>query len=149
MYCTAKCVYYDVMVCFVNTRRLLAVSMAERQNQNKRKPNWFSSECLLLAQLVLERNAVIRGKFGSGVTAKAKKDACASVADALNSSFPLAEMASFRRVAEVISSRIKSAIKSIPALSNRYRFRSSSLYSAKTSLRSRKTLSCLLAAILF
>jgi len=43
--------------------------------KRKRKPNWSQDQLLLLAQFVLERRGIIKGKFGSGVTSKKKWEA--------------------------------------------------------------------------
>ncbi|XP_048240514.1 uncharacterized protein LOC125373466 [Haliotis rufescens] len=54
----------------------------------KRKPNWSSDQTLLLVQLVDERKAIIKGKFGSGVTSRMKKEAWGEVAANINAAFP-------------------------------------------------------------
>lgn len=57
--------------------------------RQKRKPNWTQKECLLLAQLVEERKAIIRGKSGNGITSKSKRQAWEEVALNINTVFPL------------------------------------------------------------
>ncbi|KAK0138748.1 hypothetical protein N1851_024712 [Merluccius polli] len=48
---------------------------SEDNVKRKRKPNWSQDQLLLLAQFVLERRGIIKGKFGSGVTSKKKREA--------------------------------------------------------------------------
>ena len=43
---------------------------------------------MLLAQLVLEFRHTIKGKFGSGVTSEAKRDAWESISFNINAAFP-------------------------------------------------------------
>lgn len=54
-----------------------------------RKPNWTEEQCLLLAQLVEENKGVLRGKFGSGITAQAKRQTWERIARRISASFPL------------------------------------------------------------
>ena len=56
--------------------------------KRKRKPNWPQDQLLLLAQFVLERRGVIKGKFGSGVTSKKKREAWEEICLSMNASFP-------------------------------------------------------------
>ena len=60
----------------------------EKTKKRTRKPNWSKDKLLLLAQLVLERRHTIKGKFGSGVTSKAKSDAWESISFNINAAFP-------------------------------------------------------------
>ncbi|XP_046351346.1 uncharacterized protein LOC124131880 isoform X1 [Haliotis rufescens] len=54
----------------------------------KRKPNWSSDQTLLLVILVDEWKAIIKGKFGPGVTSRMKKEAWVEVAANINAAFP-------------------------------------------------------------
>ena len=58
------------------------------EKKRKRKPNWSQDQLLLLAQLVLERRGVIKGKFGSGVTSRKKREAWEEIKFHINASFP-------------------------------------------------------------
>ena len=60
----------------------------ETTKKATRKPNWSQDQLLLLAQLVLEFRHTIKGKFGSGVTSKAKRDAWESISFNINAAFP-------------------------------------------------------------
>lgn len=65
--------------------------MAESESKRKckRKPNWTQEQLLLLAQLVEEKKDIIKGKFGSGVTSKTKREAWESICQHVNAAFPL------------------------------------------------------------
>ncbi|TWW80066.1 uncharacterized protein LOC130532368 [Takifugu flavidus] len=54
-----------------------------------RKPNWTEEQCLLLAQLVEENKGVLRRKFGSRITAQAKRQTWERIARRISASFPL------------------------------------------------------------
>ncbi len=54
-----------------------------------RKPNWTEDQCLLLAQLVDEHKAVLREKFGPGVTVQTKRNAWERIVQQIDASFPL------------------------------------------------------------
>ncbi|KAJ7993491.1 hypothetical protein DPEC_G00272970 [Dallia pectoralis] len=54
-----------------------------------RKPNWTEEQCLLLARLVDEHKAILKGKFGPGVTARGKKQIWERIAQTINGAFPL------------------------------------------------------------
>ena len=57
--------------------------------KRKRKPNWTKEQLLFLSQLVDERKAVIKGKFGVGISTKTKKEAWQSICMQVNAAFPL------------------------------------------------------------
>ncbi|XP_039664294.1 uncharacterized protein LOC120563880 isoform X5 [Perca fluviatilis] len=61
----------------------------ESKPRRARKPNWTEEQCLLLAQLVEEHKAILKGKFGPGVTARDKKQTWERIAQTINGSFPL------------------------------------------------------------
>ncbi|KAK0150777.1 hypothetical protein N1851_008120 [Merluccius polli] len=61
---------------------------SEEKAKRKRKPNWSQDQLLLLAQFVLERRGIIKGKFGSGVTSKKKREAWEDITFNINASFP-------------------------------------------------------------
>ncbi len=54
-----------------------------------RKPKWTEAQCLLLARLVDEHKAVLRGEFGPCVTEQTKRDARERKAQQTDASFPL------------------------------------------------------------
>ena len=56
--------------------------------KRKRKANWSQDQLLLLAQFVLERRGVIKGRFGAGVTSKKKREAWEEICVNINASFP-------------------------------------------------------------
>lgn len=65
------------------------VSNMESKPRRARKPNWTEEQCLLLAQLVDEHKAILKGKFWPGVTARDKKQTWERIAQTINGSFPL------------------------------------------------------------
>ncbi|CAL8259532.1 unnamed protein product [Arctogadus glacialis] len=62
--------------------------MDDEQVKRKRKANWSQDQLLLLAQFVLERRGVIKGRFGAGVTSKKKREAWEEISVNINASFP-------------------------------------------------------------
>ena len=61
----------------------------ESKSKRARKPSWTEEQCLLLAQLVDEHKAILKGNFGPGVTAREKKQTWEHIAQTINGSFPL------------------------------------------------------------
>ena len=57
--------------------------------KRRRAPNWSQEQVLLLAQKILERRDIIKGKFSPTVTYQAKHEAWAEVAHHVSASFPL------------------------------------------------------------
>ncbi|CAL8370624.1 unnamed protein product [Boreogadus saida] len=62
--------------------------MDDEKVKRKRKANWSQDQLLLLAQFVLERRGVIKGRFGAGVTSKKKREAWEEIRVNINASFP-------------------------------------------------------------
>ena len=62
--------------------------MDDEKVKRKRKANWSQDQLLLLAQFVLERRGVIKGRFGAGVTSKKKREAWEEICVKINASFP-------------------------------------------------------------
>ena len=59
--------------------------MDDENVKRKQKANWSQDQ---LAQFVLERRGVIKGRFGAGVTSKTKREAWEEICVNLNASFP-------------------------------------------------------------
>lgn len=57
--------------------------------KRKRKPNWTQDQLLLLAQLVLEKKNIIKGKFGTGISSKTKRETWERICLQINAAFPL------------------------------------------------------------
>lgn len=57
--------------------------------KRKRKPNWTQDQLLLLAQLVLEKRNIIKGKFGTGISSKTKREIWERICLQINAAFPL------------------------------------------------------------
>ncbi|XP_068450644.1 myb/SANT-like DNA-binding domain-containing protein 4 [Clinocottus analis] len=66
----------------------MPLKLPEGMSSRKRRPNWTDQECLLLAQLMLERKDVIKGKCSSGVSLQAKRQAWEEIAQSINDAFP-------------------------------------------------------------
>ena len=62
--------------------------MDDEKVKRKRKANWSQDQLLLLAQFVLERRGVIKGRFGAGLTSKKKRVAWEEFCVNINASFP-------------------------------------------------------------
>ena len=62
--------------------------MDDQKVKRKRKANWSQDQLLLLAQFVLERRGVIKGRFGAGMTSKKKREAWEEICVNINASFP-------------------------------------------------------------
>lgn len=57
-------------------------------SSRKRRPNWTDQECLLLAQLMQDKKAIIRGKCSTGVSTQDKRQAWEEIAQVINNTFP-------------------------------------------------------------
>lgn len=57
-------------------------------SSRKRRPNWTDQECLLLAQLMQDKKAIIRGKCSTGVSTQDKRQAWEEIAQVINRTFP-------------------------------------------------------------
>lgn len=66
----------------------MPLELTEGMSCRKRRPNWTDQECLLLAQLMHEKKAIIRGKCSTGVSTQDKRQAWVEIAQAINTSFP-------------------------------------------------------------
>lgn len=66
----------------------MPLELIEGMSCRKRRPNWTDQECLLLAQLMQEKKAKIRGKCSTGVSAQDKRQAWEEIAQAINTTFP-------------------------------------------------------------
>ncbi|CAL8302644.1 unnamed protein product [Arctogadus glacialis] len=62
--------------------------MDDEKVKRKQKANWSQDQLLLVAQFVLERRGVIKGRFGAGVTSKKKREAWEEICVNINAFFP-------------------------------------------------------------
>lgn len=66
----------------------MSLELIEGITSRKRRPNWTDQECLLLAQLMLEKKAVIRGKCNTGISTQDKRQAWEEITQTINTTFP-------------------------------------------------------------